>query len=442
MSNVPKIVLERLQVPGTAAASHPDPDVLTAFAERALTEVERGRVLEHLSRCGECREVVALALPASEAIESTLRASRRPQAAWTAFRWVLASGGLVAVVLLGFLEYRHQTQPVKMAERTPVSASLQARNEPQPAVPAQDKAADGYAKEGAKAPALGAPRPSEAVSLEKGKDLPAPPDKTELAKNFSRPAIHGALAHGPRQANQWQQQNANALQAPAAVPVLNAPEAKQQAGGAGFPVPQASRMVAVEAQAQTESRITDSLVANNQVPTRPSSSDAEVSRAKSAPAAPVKLATQGRFSQALVANPTWTITDGRLQRSFDQGVTWQDVSVATVSETGAALEVLATSTRKTKDSAKRDKKAESAPTVFRAVVANGPDVWAGGSGAVLYHSSDAGTHWTRVTPASPSAILTGDILTLDFPDPQHGTVATSTAEVWTTADNGQTWRKQ
>ena len=36
--------------------------------------------------------------------------------------------------------------------------------------------------------------------------------------------------------------------------------------------------------------------------------------------------------------------------------------------------------------------------VFRAVAVIGPEVWAGGSGAMLYHSSDSGTLWQQVFP--------------------------------------------
>jgi photosystem II stability/assembly factor-like uncharacterized protein len=45
-------------------------------------------------------------------------------------------------------------------------------------------------------------------------------------------------------------------------------------------------------------------------------------------------------------------------------------------------------------------------------------------------------------PAAAGAALTGDILSLEFPDPQHGKVSTSAAEIWITADDGQTWQKQ
>ena len=61
MPEVPKIVHDRLRAglpTGTGPEGpHPDPDVLTAFAEQALSAAEREGVLQHLARCGDCREI-------------------------------------------------------------------------------------------------------------------------------------------------------------------------------------------------------------------------------------------------------------------------------------------------------------------------------------------------------------------------------------------------
>jgi hypothetical protein len=80
MTDVPKIVVDRLRTslsdgvlpdgarPGVdwPEGAHPDSDLLTAFAEQMLAATERDGVLEHLTRCGDCREVIALALPAAD----------------------------------------------------------------------------------------------------------------------------------------------------------------------------------------------------------------------------------------------------------------------------------------------------------------------------------------------------------------------------------------
>ena len=68
--------------------------------------------------------------------------------------------------------------------------------------------------------------------------------------------------------------------------------------------------------------------------------------------------------------------------------------------------------------------------------------WAGGVSGALYHSTDSGNHWTPVMPSSAGSVLTGDVVSIEFPDLQHGKLSTSTAETWITADSGQTWQKQ
>ena len=124
--------------------------------------------------------------------------------------------------------------------------------------------------------------------------------------------------------------------------------------------------------------------------------------------------TQNRrvaFQNLIPPIPRWTISsDGSLKRSLDAGKTWQKITVD-----------------------------DHAP--FRAVSALGPDVWVGAAGGVLYHSGDAGEHWTRIRPAVNGSSLTADIVSLEFTDTQHGKLTTVNGETWTTTDAGQTWQK-
>ena len=72
MEQLPKIVQQRLQGPAQPGV-HPDPDLLTAFAEKSLDDRERVHVLQHLVECADCREVLSLAMPE---IQSALRPAR------------------------------------------------------------------------------------------------------------------------------------------------------------------------------------------------------------------------------------------------------------------------------------------------------------------------------------------------------------------------------
>jgi len=114
----------------------------------------------------------------------------------------------------------------------------------------------------------------------------------------------------------------------------------------------------------------------------------------------------------LVSMPRWTLSsDGTLQRSSDSGRSWQ-----TISTPGQGN--------------------------FRALAASGPEIWVGGAKGALYHSSDAGTHWVPVQPVASGQALTADIASIEFTDPQHGTLTTTEHETWVTADSGQTWEKK
>jgi photosystem II stability/assembly factor-like uncharacterized protein len=142
-------------------------------------------------------------------------------------------------------------------------------------------------------------------------------------------------------------------------------------------------------------------------------------------------------SQTLMlrASPRWIVTPvGALQRSFDGGHTWENVAPSTS---------LGTADRgRSQEKNQKVEAASSSSSVFRAVAASGVEVWAGASGGALYHSSDGGNRWALVAPSEAGMILTGDITSIQFSDPQHGKIATSTGEIWTTFDAGQTWHRQ
>jgi len=457
MENVPKIVRERLRV-STVAVDHPDADVLTAFTERALPEAERATVLGHLARCGECREIVALALPPLEAAAMPVALGRSRRFTWPTLRWGFALAGVAVIASLAVvqLQRRSQSSSPMMAYKAAQPAANEARSQTPPAI----SEAAGNKKRPAAFVAGKTADTGKVPARDSGSPAASAVNSPQVAggAGFSR----GVLSHGPKvanQANQFQQQNANAsVGANVAMPVPPPPMANQQPSAqvvANAPVPAAPQVQPSSAPVNTQAQNFDlKTEAISDQPSNYGHGEEKVGRAKEPPDTVVHiepervLAAQAPSDSNVLAysllNTRWGITSaGGLQRSVDQGNSWQEVNVKTTPAPAAAnFEVMARSSlAKAKDSAKADKNGNGA-MVFRAVAANGAEVWAGGSAGQLYHSTDSGNHWSKVVPSVSGAVLTGDVVRLDFADAQHGRVSTSTSEVWITSDDGLTWQKQ
>jgi hypothetical protein len=483
MPSVPKIVVKRLQSP--AADPHPDADLLTAFAERSLTAPERDRIIHHLARCGDCREVVSRALPPQ--IESqALPDSSANWFRWTllrgsAVRWATLAAGVALIVSLGILQTRHQrTRELavnvfdgKQATTTPAPSS---RSSSQMAVPQNRMQKDEPAvlhartaldeKKSEKKSEKESAQPQGTISQPRANPAVATAGSlggTAIGSGVSgtlnvKPHLDFALASTPQNPR------------PAAAARQNPVAAQQTAVIAGssqtVEVQTENAQIATEPAAPRE--IEGQLIQNEPSDQSPASAD-RVGKAKPAL---VQASPALAPAPALNTDPTlmkggaaihWTISAGGvLQRSIDGGRTWLDVNVATDSmrDRGAKTK-MATVTAQAELSSKAQPESQSearnqakfkndekqpapaAPVIFRAlsVSSNAGEVWAGGSGGALFHTLDGGNTWTRVVPSATGIFLTGDILSVQF-SPGNGTVATSTAEIWTTPDDGQTWHKQ
>jgi Putative zinc-finger len=80
--------------------------------------------------------------------------------------------------------------------------------------------------------------------------------------------------------------------------------------------------------------------------------------------------------------------------------------------------------------------------VFRVVAVIAGQVWAGGDGGALFHSSDGGQHWNKASLATGEGAETAAIVSIRFEDPQHGVIATDSGSSYGTTDGGVTWTKQ
>jgi len=462
MQSVPNIVRERLKAASRAVDHtqvHPDANLLTALAERSLAESERAIVLEHLSHCDDCRDIVALALPAMAPVETATKSPAVAWLTWPALRWGLVTAGILAIAALGVVQYQRRTENTtsKLPSRYEISTK-EAKNEPL-ASPLPANAAKKVDK-------LSSPAAAASTnSLDARNATGNKATRSLHAEALPAPVLPAGSPPlgGPRMANQRQQQIVVQSQAPA--PAAPSPFAKRQAAGAltaDLKVPAVSETVEVQGQAaelDTESKNVvmlpiESEKNKDQASAPPAASEqtdsARVGKAKPAEpesypgdvvayavAAPASSSANGT-SRLASAAPRWSISSaGSLQRSFDGGTTWQIVDVnanPAYSASATSIQIVGKTSRA---------KARKVPSpVFRAVAATGTDVWAGGSGGALFHSLDAGDHWVRVTPTSSGAALADDIVSLEFTDMRHGKVSTSTAEVWTTTDAGETWQRQ
>ena len=82
------------------------------------------------------------------------------------------------------------------------------------------------------------------------------------------------------------------------------------------------------------------------------------------------------------------------------------------------------------------------PSAFRTVSVIGNDVWAGGNDGMLFHSSDGGEHWNRLSIPSASGTERVTIVSIRFDNAQHGVVVADTGASYSTMDGGVTWTKQ
>jgi hypothetical protein len=475
MQRVPQIVSERLKA-ATPAVEHPDADLLAAFSERSLARAERDSVLDHLAHCGECREIIALALPASEPVQQIVRPAHSGWLTWPVLRWGLIAAGLLAIVSFGVMQYQRHSQMT--AYNAPHSEAA-SKVDKALAIPSSEPAENKLQTPPPPAPA----EQSDLVSSNAGPAaaLTAPPVTHRVQSKGGQ--MGGTLPSGPRV--QWQQ-NANNQQQAQIQAIPQAKQLRDQQAAANAPATSQAADTSAQAGALSSNLGTPVLESQriDQQSLQGGHADSRIERIKPAGASTMSASKAalapdfpppggaiggplGKNSQYAVSSSTptnWTISStGGLQRSFDQGSTWQNVDVNNSPASNLALmkapsraKELTNEQVATGGSLANDKensanagatkdglaKKDAAALVFRAVASNGPDVWAGAAGGLLYHSSDAGAHWTRVVPAASGVSLTGEIVSLEFIDPQHGRVVTSIPETWTTSDAGQSWQKQ
>jgi hypothetical protein len=456
---------------------HPDADLLTAFAEKSLQDPERAGVTDHLARCADCREIVALALPV---IEDTTSAGVRPATVWRTgwfLRWGVVAAGIALAASVGVVQFR-QRHSTHLADSAPQRQELAATTH----APADQLENDRVENGRRKKDRLSSPNAGKEGRAASEADI----DQAKFASK--------AASRVPPQPNRGDHANASRLHPGSGAGVLGgstggerkfapataqpdlavAHSRKNSAAAPETPEKQLSARSSPPAAVSETVQVTAAAPAleaepatgNGQALSELSLDKAQVAKAKppvsngdpsAAPAvaavpaeASAPVPPQSEFVEVYgVPASRWTITsNGGLQRSFDGGKTWTEVNVSAQSSL-ATNYVLTRNAPPQTETAGAAKAGSNHPEgkftgriVFRAVSAAGAEVWAGGVSGVLYHSSNGGASWTRVVPAAAGVTLTGDIITIEFTDLRNGKLTTSHPETWTTADAGQSWQKQ
>jgi len=264
MAEIPKIVGQRLQAI-TTLGDHPDPNLLSAFAESSLAKREQLEVLQHLSQCTSCREIVSLSAPPPDVANavSLVPESRR----WLSMP-VLRWGAAVACVLV-------------------VGAAVMLRQKPE----SRQLAGAAADAKPAAASQLSAPNSvigNKAASLQANLEVNTPPAKPAASLRNPISAKSAGGNHAP----------AN----PAPVELA---EARTASSFADIVPGRAKDALAESQSVQTARAMGGPLAMKKDMP----------------------AAGEAFLPENLI--PRWTLSsDGTLQRSLDSGRTWQTIPVS------------------------------------------------------------------------------------------------------------------
>lgn len=527
MEELPKFVRQRLarraeHDPRSApdalrGAVHPDANLLSAFAERSLSDRERTAVLSHLADCAECRELVSLAFP-SEAqaapgeVAASAQTGRRWPVwlGWRTLRWgVLAAS--VAVVMAGAFRSGILKRPAApntarntVAENRSLPSLVAPPSTASPAPSTQSYSATGAPSADARGMAMLRDKVADEEKMRSESRLARRGDIDALAKQkplaAGAPALQSAerkkafqplaTPARPRPAEAERQEYLLKTETGPAPSELNTANRaskanKDSSAVAANAVTGNGRAAAVSANepgAPSRMRapiggLAKSAPAERELDQKlPPSSDAVEVQAQAA--APEKKADQlkeqsnarnaqaqaAAVGQAMAPPPQAPAAREPSQQGVASGLvpqTTQEVIVTPQQRAGAAVARQAEKGRRAPlklywniSASGQLERARAAggpwsrvrvddSVKFQAVSAEGNDVWAGGSGGALYHSTDGGRQWTRVKigPNRPDdqVFVTDAIVSLRFSDGEHGQVVTDAHETWTTTDGGVHW---
>lgn len=503
MEALRKLVSGRLKAHRPEYASHPDADTLSAFAEQALSAADRIQVLGHLEGCGDCRDIVYLALPSGVESQQVLGITSRRTPSF-ALRWgtLAAMVAVVAVLVVSTRKHDNQAMLYKSAEpaKTAPAESAQLKTPPDIAemrALRDDRAASSAVEYKEKDKVIPTPKhmtarpaanfnfdqsdqvrvmPRTEVAVQNGlasraadarasnkldSGAPAAPqpsvigglaqDNKAVALGATSGPIHGAAFVTSGGVNGTITDPSGAVIANATVTV---------AGPTGTRAVQSDRQgqfvfdrltpgsYSVTAQArgfQTSPRQQIAVLANQasnlqlQLQVGATSEVVEVAGQQ----AEVITSTeqlQPANTPALANAKAASAVNGRDRESTFKKIAGYGVGLAATAQWTLSPDG---SVQRSFDSGKTWQTVPvSGVRILRALSSNGAEVWVGGNAGALYHSADSGQTWSRVSPVASGQKLASDVVRVDFTDKLNGAVTTASGQTWITSDGGQTWALQ
>lgn len=480
MPELSTLLRQRLRATENRTASHPDPDVLTAYVEELLPAQEREHVLKHLSLCSDCREIVALTTPdmAVAAAEAQAEAATPVRNR----RWFLSPAfglaGSVAAVALGVTLILRLPTHINQTAGSRINQPVQQARVQAPAAPS---VANGLVNQNNEAA-----MPSVVAEQHSPAPMPSVP---RLKAESARPAADLRSAVPIRRASTVQ----GTTQESAVAPVFTAELGKQDyvnkmflastsenaaAASAYRELPQApvpvqpntffappTVVVGNGYQNGAAFEVSSNAPGKNQGVVTFYSRGGQSSRAVTLldkvvdlgkrplgrrPGAPISSASLGSsamFRPGMAAAESADAVEAKSNQSPEAGVLAH--SKAFSSNALAALPrrqmlgapqyqwkvVQGRLLRSSDNDHWTAENPDGENLQFSIVSSNGAEVWAGGEQAALLHSRDAGTTWERITLGSAA---TGTISTIAAAG-RNVHVKSSSGQSWISQDGGRSW---
>jgi hypothetical protein len=476
------------------AVDHPDADTLTAYSERVLGSGERTQVLRHLAICGECREIVLLALPEAEAAAKApvaLPVARGWRALFTP-RLGLAASALAAALVVGLI-VESTRKPAPNAQKTlqapnvnstagtgdvanqvaPPTASPIAGSIPSlsanPALPESKESNTAAALPDARAairsqanlapnvtPAARSREATEVYDLRSTASTVAtasPASITGVVSGERRDYLNAALFTGASTFDGSGTGNGSGI-AKKELPIAPAP----RAGSAWNSIPSAqipdfTQLSSVPATARhtfvpphsPERRFVGFMFSpaqklfQRQLPLSSRMLALNNTMGGNGQLNPTKDRSQ---SVELKAAPT-----GRTEADLADSPAFSERARSKPFASGSDTEYGSGSSSWKVAGGRLFKKGEAGSWIeaysaesieFATFTAHGTDVWAGGHDAALIHSNDGGTTWERITLGSAAS---GIIVKIEAKGP-NVQVVSSSGQSWTSVDGGKTWTRE